>query len=73
MREAQIRRLPVVDHERHLVGILSLGDVATKAGEQKASEALAGISQPSEPDRSGTSAASGAAGGGESKRQPKTH
>jgi len=73
MREAQIRRLPVVDHERHLVGILSLGDVATKAGKHEASDALAGISQPSEPDRSGTSAASGAAGGGDSKRRPKTH
>jgi CBS domain-containing protein len=67
MCKAQIRRLPVVDHEQHLVGIVSLGDVATKAGEQKAGEALEEISQPSRPDRSGQSTASGSAGGGQSK------
>jgi CBS domain-containing protein len=64
MRDAQIRRLPVVDRERHLVGILSLGDVATTAGTADVAEALACISEPSEPDRSGISAASGSAGGG---------
>src|SRR5688572_12648853 len=41
MREAQIRRMAVVDHEKHLVGMLSLGDVATKAGKEEASDALA--------------------------------
>ena len=71
MQAHQIRRMPVVDHERHLVGIVSLGDVAAKAGQGQASEALAGISQPAEPERSGISAASGAAGGGASK--PSTH
>lgn len=66
MRDAQIRRLPVVDHDKHLVGILSLGDIAVKAGEDEASDALAGISEPAEPDRSHLSAASGQAGGGQS-------
>lgn len=67
MREAQIRRMPVVDHEEHLVGILSLGDVAVKADETKAGRALESISEPAEPDRSGQSQASGPAGGGAGK------
>jgi CBS domain-containing protein len=72
MRDAQIRRLPIVDHERHLVGVLSLGDVAAKGELQEASEALKDISTPSEPERSGQSAASGAAGGGSASGQPRT-
>lgn len=66
MRESQIRRMPVVDHDERLVGILSLGDVAVKADELKAGRALESISEPAEPDRSGQSQASGAAGGGSS-------
>jgi CBS domain-containing protein len=31
MSDTQIRRLPVVDREKHLVGIVSLGDLATHA------------------------------------------
>lgn len=50
MRDAQIRRLPVIDHERHLVGMLSLGDVATTAGTADVAETLACISEPAEPD-----------------------
>lgn len=64
MSDAQVRRLPVVDHEKHLVGILALGDVAVKSSQEDAAEALQDISKPAKPDRSGISAASGAAGGG---------
>ena len=64
MRESQVRRMPVVDRDQHLVGMLSLGDIATKAGMREGGEALKEISEPSEPDRSSQSAASGAAGGG---------
>jgi CBS domain-containing protein len=75
MREAQIRRLPVVDRDEHLVGIVSLGDVAVKADETRAGEALESISEPAEPDRSGQSQASGSAGGGsasgEARRGPR--
>ncbi|RDI60999.1 CBS domain-containing protein [Microvirga subterranea] len=53
MSDHQIRRLPVVDHDKHLVGIVALGDLATDREEQ-ASRALHRISTPSEPDRSGT-------------------
>lgn len=52
MRAVQIRRLPVVDRQQHLVGILSLGDIAVKADPVEAGEALVAISLPAEPDRS---------------------
>jgi CBS-domain-containing membrane protein len=50
MAEQQIRRLPVVDHEKHLVGIVSLGDLATNA-DGNMSSTLGAVSSPSAPDR----------------------
>lgn len=66
MSRAQIRRLPVLDGDKRLVGILSLGDVAVKerAEALDVAASLSDISAPAEPDRSGQSQASGAAGGG---------
>lgn len=52
MSQHQVRRLPVVDGGK-LVGILALGDVATDpSSKDDAGEALSGISQPSDMDRS---------------------
>ncbi|MCC6177370.1 MAG: CBS domain-containing protein [Chloroflexi bacterium] len=52
MREHQIRRLPVVDRNQNLVGIVSLGDLAVDVGEDPMSGAtLEAISEPSRPDR----------------------
>ena len=51
MQRLQIRRMPVLDRQRQLVGMLSLGDVATKAAPRAAFAALTEISQPAEPDR----------------------
>jgi CBS domain-containing protein len=52
MRDAQIRRLPVVDRDKKLVGIVSLGDLADRgADEMRVGETLKDISTPSEPDR----------------------
>jgi CBS domain-containing protein len=67
MRQTQIRRLPVVDREQHLVGILALGDLAAKGEDEQAEDVLRDVSEPAEPDRSGQSAASGPAGGGASR------
>lgn len=64
MQQLQIRRLPVLDREKRLVGIVSLGDLAAKGDAVQAGEALADISEPARPNRTGQSAASGAAGGG---------
>jgi len=50
MGDTQIRRLPVVDRDHNLVGIVSLGDVATKS-DDVAEQTLEDISEPSEPDR----------------------
>jgi CBS domain-containing protein len=49
MSEAQIRRVPIVNRDKRLVGIVALADLATelKAGEP-AGEALAGVSEEEE-------------------------
>jgi CBS domain-containing protein len=47
MRESQIRRMPVMDRNKQLVGILSLGDVAVRAQDVVATgAALEEISEP---------------------------
>ncbi|MCO4857257.1 CBS domain-containing protein [Herbaspirillum sp. WGmk3] len=40
----QLRRLPVLDQEKRLVGIVTLGDIASKEEQPKTDEALAEIS-----------------------------
>jgi len=45
MSELQVRRLPVLNREKRLVGIVSLGDLAVK-DPSDAGEALQSISQP---------------------------
>lgn len=52
MSDVQIRRVPVVDRQQKLVGIVSLGDLSERGGEQRrVAEALRDISTPSQPDR----------------------
>jgi CBS domain-containing protein len=47
MGDIQVRRLPVVDREKRLVGIISLSDIANGEGAvDEAGEALRDISQP---------------------------
>jgi CBS domain-containing protein len=46
MGEIQVRRLPVVDRDKRLVGIVSLGDVAQNEDTSTIGEATAGVSQP---------------------------
>lgn len=47
MSDLQIRRLPVVDKNKRLTGIVSLGDIATTDQTQSAAQALHGISEQS--------------------------
>lgn len=49
MGEAQVRRLPVLNGDDELVGIVSLGDMATRQ-RQPVDEVVRRISTPSEPD-----------------------
>jgi CBS domain-containing protein len=46
MSEAQVRRLPVIDQNERLCGIVSLGDLSREADEDAANEALEGVSEP---------------------------
>ena len=46
MSEAQVRRLPVIDENERLCGIVSLGDLSREADDDCASEALEGVSEP---------------------------
>jgi CBS domain-containing protein len=50
MAEHQVRRLPVINHDKRLVGIVSLADLG-RLGESAASKALEGISEPSDQPR----------------------
>lgn len=44
MEQKQIRRLPVVDEKKRMVGILSLGDVSHSASRQLTGEVAAAVS-----------------------------
>ena len=46
MGDIQVRRLPVVNRDKRLVGIVSLGDLARVEDARKAGQAMAGIATP---------------------------
>ena len=45
MGGVQVRRMPVVNRDKRLVGIVSLGDLARQGSSRKSGEALKGISE----------------------------
>jgi CBS domain-containing protein len=52
MEEQQIRRLVVLNRDKRLVGIISLGDLAVKTGDERLSgAALEQVSEPAQPKR----------------------
>ena len=52
MKEKQIRRLPVLNRQKRLVGIVALGDLAVQTGDEElAGDTIEGISEPSVPNR----------------------
>jgi CBS domain-containing protein len=51
MEEHQIRRVPIVDEECHLIGIVAQADIATRAHqEDRLAKTVEGISKPSEAE-----------------------
>jgi CBS domain-containing protein len=46
MSKAQVRRLPVIDSNERLCGIVSLGDLSRETDTDTAGQALEGVSQP---------------------------
>jgi len=51
MQERQVRRLLVMNRDKRLVGIVSLGDLATEAKKKRAGAVLQDVSEPSRPRR----------------------
>jgi CBS domain-containing protein len=51
MAQHQVRRLPVVDDENRLVGMVSQADIALEAKDKSVGEMLADISKPSQGSR----------------------
>jgi CBS domain-containing protein len=50
MQEKQIRRLPILNREKGLIGIVSLGDVAVHSGEKSVvAETIKEVSEPAAP------------------------
>jgi len=60
MARQKVRRMPVISHDKRLVGIVSLGDLATEDDPAVSARALHGIAQPG--GRHSQSAAPEAAG-----------
>ena len=46
MQTHEVRRLPVLNRENRLVGMVALADLARHTGEHESAEALKGVSQP---------------------------
>ena len=52
MERYQIRRLPILNRDKRLVGMVSLGDLAVSSGDQtRVGETLKHVSEPAEPRR----------------------
>ena len=51
MQEKQIRRLPILNRDKQLVGIVSLGDLAVKTEQAAAADTLERVSEPARPER----------------------
>jgi len=52
MKDKQVRRLPVLNRAKRLVGMVALGDLATRGGGRTAESVLEQVSQPTGEQRS---------------------
>jgi CBS domain-containing protein len=48
MQEHQVRRLPVLNRDKKLVGMVSMGDMALRGGQETAARVIEEVSKPSE-------------------------
>jgi CBS domain-containing protein len=46
MSDIQVRRLPVVDRNKRLIGIISTGDLALRTGAETCALAMSGVAAP---------------------------
>lgn len=53
MSQAQVRRLPVIDENEKLCGIVSLGDLARETDDESAHQALEGVSARGDQHKQG--------------------
>lgn len=51
MGEARLRRMPVLDHDRHLVGVIGLADVGAAGGAERLHETFQRITTPTRAAR----------------------
>lgn len=51
MERHQIRRLPILNRDKSLVGIVALGDLAVDGSRHVSGEVLEGVSEPAKPQR----------------------
>jgi CBS domain-containing protein len=52
MKDRQVRRLMVLNRDKRLIGIVSLGDLAVETGAEKmVGDTLEGVSEPNKPRR----------------------
>lgn len=52
MEQHQLRRLPILNRDKRLTGIVSIGDLSVKARRDRLSgDTLEGVSQPARPNR----------------------
>jgi CBS domain-containing protein len=51
MRDCQVRRVLVLNRDKQLTGIVSLGDLAVDASKRQAGDVLKDVSEPAEPRR----------------------
>jgi len=46
MGDNQVRRLMILDHDKHLCGVISLGDIATNGNDKISAQVLESVSEP---------------------------
>ena len=51
MSDLKVRRLPVLNRDKRLIGMISLGDISKGGDGSQGAAALSGVSQPGGPHK----------------------